>query len=255
MPNTYIPHLKLNMSGTIGTPAVEIWSCTVRFGAGVITPDEDRLDLSLAAAKVPIITWFNSQSAAISRNAALTMLKLNWIMANGKQRSVNTHELAVSALGGISSNTGEQTAYPHWYQTMALTLRTDIQRGRGHSGRIYPPLTAALPAGTSPYVSEAAATGMATAFAQCLSDVSAAMSATLNAAPGSASPCYAIVASAGTTPQNPTAAPLNVPITGVVVDRVGDVQHRRNRQVPRLEGPRAVVTGIGIGAGVAGGTR
>lgn len=239
---SYVPHLRLAFGGTIGTPAVEEWSNSIRFSTGGGVPEEGNLQGALEACGPVLSTWFSSSGAMIANISQLRFAKLTWILANGKQRGVNTPRIDLLTSGGLGSSSGDATPNPHWYQTQALTLRTDLNRGRGHSGRIYPPTTGALPAGASPYISAAAATGMSSTFSQCLDALSTALGTNLGGGPGVLFSVGPVVASAGETEGPKAKDPFLVPITGVVVDRVGDVQHRRNRQVPRLEGPRAPVT-------------
>jgi hypothetical protein len=99
--------------------------------------------------------------------------------------------------------------------------------------------------GETPYIQATVADGMASAFATCLSDLCTEMADFLVAGQGVLSYITPAVASAGDGAEGSFKAPLLVPITGVVCDRVGDVQHRRTRQVTRLEGALAGVTPFG----------
>lgn len=241
----YIPHLKLSFGGNIGIPVMEAWSNTVCFKAGG-DPDEhsepgavvgaDEIQSALEDARVPLASWFSSADAKIAGVATLTWAKLVWIQANGRQRDVNT-----ARVDFVPVVSGGQNNAPHWYTTFVLTERTALQRGLGHSGRIYPPLVYAVNEGATPYISAALAAGMASAWATCLNGISEAIQGSfLPELQGT--PVYPVVAAARPTKIGDDRDAALVPITGVVVDRVADVMHSRTRQIPRAEGARAVVT-------------
>lgn len=240
---TFLKHIKLQFGGTIGTTSTEIWSCTVRFkgntddSASVPSVDfsPEQLDTALGLLNAPLQAWMNASDSQLSSNAKLAWAKLNQIEANGKQRDVNTHRIDT----GIVS--GSTTRYVPWYQTQALTMRTNISRGRGHSGRIYPPLTLAQPEGGSPYIAEADANRMATSWAAALNGIADAIQTARGVS--DATPVYPVIGSPVPTRVGDTGGALLMRVTGVVVDRVPDVQHRRTNAVPRLEGTRANVTG------------
>jgi hypothetical protein len=243
---TYLPHVKLSFGGVLGTPGLEEWSNTVRFkigsnadnaGEAGVELDPDQLDTALANVVDPLSAWMRSESAKISAYCGLNWAKLNMIKADGKQRDVNTHRIEITGVAG------SQTTYiPHWFTTVALTMRTELQRGRGHSGRIFPPMVAVPPAGGSPYIGGTAANGMSTIWAQTLDLLSEAIQTGLPNDQG-ATPVVPVVASPASTLIGALSGALLQRITGVVVDQIADVQHRRTRQIPRLESTRATVAG------------
>lgn len=242
---TYLRHLKFQFGGTIGNPDVEIWSNTVNF---VARSDDDptqpsadfssaQLDAALGALNAPLQAWFNSADAQISSVAELTWAKLNQIEANGKQRDLNTHRIDTGVVPG-----GSNLNVP-WYQTYALTMRTSRSRGRGHAGRIFPPLVTAGLEGGGPYATAANVNRMATAFSAFLTAASTVIHNARGA--GDVTPVYPVVASAASNRIGDTNGPANVRVERIVVDRVPDVQHRRTNGVPRLEGTASAVAGYG----------
>lgn len=240
---TWLRHLKLAFGGEIGTPALEQWSCTVRFKAnsddGNTVPTVDftpeQIDTALGNLNAPLQAWFSSPNAQIGSVARLTWAKLNMIEVNGKQRDVNTHRIDTGIVAG-----GGGAASVHWFVTMALTERTNVSRGRAHSGRIFPPCIVSTPQAGTPYVGPNVAKDMAAAWANCLNGISTAIHAARGA--GDVTKVYPVIGSPADT-RIGGGGPLLERVTGVVVDRVGDVQHRRTDSVPRVEGDRTAVAG------------
>lgn len=242
---TWLQHIRLSFGGTLGGGSEEIWSNTVNFksnadesgnvGSAALTSQqcEDALDDLVPALK----TWYAKPATGVSASARLTWAKLNTINTAGHQQDVNTHLREFAGVAG-----GVAGINPPWFVSLALTLRTDYKRGRGHSGRIFPPVIA-IPAGNgSPYISEQAATDAAAAFATCLTAIGQAIqSNSINPSVGSA---YPVVASPATTTGPNPGGPLLLPVKRVVVDRVHDVQHRRTNRVPRAEGQPATVARV-----------
>lgn len=230
------PHLKLSWGGNLGVPAMEVWSNTVKWKVTGFEPSRDELE-SACAAVAPIIgTWLHSADAAINQSAVLSWVKLNWVLATGKQRDAVTvlHELLPSVAGGNSYAT------PPFYQTAAITLRTRLTRGRAHSGRIFPPMVAFDTASLlTPYASVASVNAQANAFITLLRNVRTALGTAFTAGhPGALTPDPGVF-SAGSIEH--ATAPLWEPIISAVVDRVPDVQHRRTNRIPRSEGTTVVL--------------
>lgn len=231
---TWNPHLRLSFGGTLGVPAIEEWSNTVRFKMAQFEPTEATLQDACNRVVTPIRQWLADPGSHISQAAALTWVKLNYIETTGLQRAGNTILTDV-----VAPNTGSVAGPPPpFYQTYAITLRTRTRRGRAHAGRIFPPLVTHIPQDDgSPYLSDGAAASMATAFSSMLQQCRARIGqAFVVQDPTTVSPDPAVfspgVADKGTVPLN------DVFITAVV-DRVPDVQHRRTKQLPRLEGTGA----------------
>lgn len=231
---TWTPHYRVSWGGTIGNPAQEIWTNTLRFrgdndliGVGAAVLDHDALQ-AVANALDPVLSaWIGGDaSAKISSAASLKWVKVNWIDSAGHQPDTNTIIRDTVAQPGNSAG-----GVASWFLSYALTLRTALARGRSHAGRIYPPVIALTVDPASGYCSVGEATGMATAFARAIY----AMEAAFNAEAGITDPnIHAIVASPGSALRG--TPPLFQRITGVVCDRVPDVMHSRTNAIPRAEG-------------------
>jgi hypothetical protein len=227
---TWNPHLRLTYGGTLGdAPPTEVWSNTVKWHCQGFEPGRAQLLAGAQAAAVPLAAWFSGSAAKIHRSAHLNFVKLNWVQASGKQRDTDTVLFDISP----ATNGGSNTQTPPFYQSFAVTLRTSQKRGRAHAGRVFPPMVVLdNPDAGTPYASTTAVGGMATAYVVMLRAVRTAL-ATAFAVPGGGVPDPA-VHSAGDSVTG--VAPLWLPITAAVVDRVPDVQHRRTKQIPRSEG-------------------
>lgn len=242
---TWLRHIKLQFGGTLGTPAVEEWSNTLRFKMNPAPFDTDptaqsqimtgpELEDALEAIEPILAGWFRSGAVRINQVAQLRWAKLNMINEAGKQWDQNTHLREWAPVVG-----GSTFQSVPWYQTQALTMRTEKQRGRAHSGRIFPPCVDANPQGLTPYVDPTVAQGMAAQFAGLLSNISQALADTALAPNVDVRP---VIASPATSSgPNPGPALLQA-VVGVVVDRIPDVQHRRTNRIPRLESNLAPVT-------------
>lgn len=240
---TWLPHLKLAFGGPLGAN-IDEWSCSVRLKCstddGGNIPSVEYTDAQIEAALTGLVTplsaWFAKNSTFIHASATMTYAKLNWIRADGKQRDINTHRRDFAPVNGGGSGTP-----PPWFVTAALTMRTNYARGRGHAGRIFPPLISAATGSGTPYFSAADATAMAASWATALNDISKAVQTARGT--GDVTPVYPVIGSPATSGGPNAGGPLLLRVTGVVVDRVPDVQHRRTNRVPRAEGTRAAVTG------------
>jgi hypothetical protein len=224
-----LPHLRVSFGGGIGQPNVEIWSNTVNFGNPVVEIPNEPEVASLPAVFAPVVqTWFAAADTQIGASAELQWIKAVWILSDGHQRDTNTaiYDYPVAIGGSIA-------APCIWEQTYAITLRTANKRGRGHAGRIYPPLSGAGPANGSPYITELKATAMATTAKALLDGLVLAYHDSIGA-PDVSRDLHPVVIS-NVDALNPL--PLMTRITSVVVDRVADIQHRRTNRVPRLEAP------------------
>lgn len=233
----YVPHIKLQFGGNLGNPVLDMWTNSLRWrveGADIPTPQQLQ---NMAAAAVPALqTWMTAEQTSISSSAKLNFAKVNWIRGDGTQRDVNTPQVEISNVqGGVTS------FQAHWHDTFAVTLRSDLKRGRGHAGRIYPPLVMSFPAANSPYVPAVVADNLASSTASLLRSLAAAWTGVM--AGHTFTP---VIAAAGLAEESTIVdhgvvggfanAPFLQPITRLVVDRVADVQHRRTNRVPRLEG-------------------
>jgi hypothetical protein len=229
MATTYTPHLRLSFGGTLGSTVPEQWSNTLRFHVVGNEPTRDQLVNACAATIQGLTSWFRSSGARHSSQAHLAWVKLNWIGADGRQRDADTvqFDLLVPADGY------DNQFIPPYYQTFAITLRTRTSRGRGHSGRIFPPMVTYGPELGTPYATPQMATAMATAFVTMIREIRSAMALTWQDS-GVGLPDLAVMSAGDSTRPNRPA--LWTPVIAAVVDRTPDVQHRRTNRVPRAEG-------------------
>lgn len=230
----WIPHVRVSWGGTLGTPPTEIWTNTVRFKlTSIAQPSIAQLQAAADLAAPVIAAWVHDNSAFLCHDAALAWVKVNSIGTNGRQLNTETVESAVGlpVTGYLSSNNVP------WYQTQALTLRTQKARGRAHAGRIFPPLVWGNVLAGSTYIDATSATAMATAFARCLFALNDAMS--VGIAGGVGELAIASVFSPGSMAKGTPG--LFEPIVSVVCDRVPDVQHRRTNRVARSESPEVAL--------------
>lgn len=230
MAATWVPHLRLAWGGTLGSTTPEIWTNTVKWNlVGGVPPTRDQLVTACDAVEAPLKAWFQGQQTGISNQAVISWAKLNWILADGKQRDQDTvqNDFAPPVRGGVSGSA------PPFYQTQAITLRTRVSRGRGHSGRIFPPMVSFAAEDGGPYATSVSVSQQASSFITCLRALRDAMGLSwLDAGPGVPDPAvFSVGSNTGTV-----RAPLMTPIISAVCDRVPDVQHRRTNRVPRLEG-------------------
>jgi hypothetical protein len=224
--NTWIPHLKIQIGGTIGQPAVEIWSNSFRYRVTGSAPTPAQL-LAIADAAAPYVTAWITRGASALRTAVVGQyVKAVWVQSNGKQRDANTaqHDLVAAA------NTGTLAAAGIWPQTYCLTFRTAVKRGRAHSGRIYPPLAGNGAQGGTPYLALGDAQAMANSGSVLLTGLHLAASGILSTTGGRAVPA---VFSPGNALRG--TQPVSNDIVAVVVDRVADIMHSRTNRVARLE--------------------
>lgn len=238
--------MRLSFGGTLGVPAIETWSNTLRFHFGGIwtgvpvigvegyEPDRDQLQDMCNQAGGAIGDWMSNASANINQNAIATWCKLNWIKADGTQRDVNTVVTDFTPVPGASALAGP------WSTTSVVTLRTAVARGRAHSGRIYPPMTWGGPFGNgaSPYIPAGKADDIAAAAAAMISSLATRISDVIDVP--AVDVAHPVVISPGSHLKGTT--PLAYDVISCVVDRVPDVMHSRTRNVPRLEGLTAPIT-------------
>lgn len=219
----YPPHLLLQISGRLGgVNGTEIWTCGIRFYGGAAgIPTRAQLVTAVEACLPLVRTWFAGPGSTSASAATLTTLKLNYINAQGKQPEQNT--VLADYAAPVPGLVTDQVPF---YQSFALTFRTDLRRGRGHSGRIFPPCVSA-PIGTDGYVAANSANNMSSLAGALLNNLRRDISSALGA------PWRPAVISVGDTDKG-TAAGATY-ITGVVVDRVPDVQHKRTNQLLRSE--------------------
>jgi hypothetical protein len=229
---TWTPHIRIAWGGSIGT-GKEIWTNSMKYvpAAGALATEAQ-----LSAADLPVIQalgrWVSVSApnpSFIGQDANLSWLKMNNILASGLQATQATHIYEVG--GGYNGYDANSVPF---YQTFAITLRTALKRGRAHSGRLFPPcVQPPIVAGTG-MCSVGDATAMALSFQVCLTSMQTALVAA--GIPGGFAICSPGDATKGTVP-------IHTGITGVVVDQVPDVQHRRTDRLPRSEGATSAFAG------------
>lgn len=226
-----LPHIRLSWGGTLGDAAQDVWSNALNWEIpGGTAASAAELE-AIAAAVAPFVkTFVTGMPFDVSPAVAIRWVKAVWVLNTGKQRDQNTAIFDLPAAGrGIGSA-------KIWEQTYALTLRTALKRGRGHAGRIFPPISGPQPTGQSPYAALEFATDAAATYAAGIKAMRQAISDALEG------PRVAnlVVVSRGSE-TNPD--PLLTTVTGVVMDRVADIQHRRVNRVARAEGALASILG------------
>lgn len=231
MAKTWVPHVKLQYGGSLGNAGLDQWSNSLRFVTlPAFTPSLADLDAACAAVVGPLSSWIARPGSNISSSAHLDFVKLNWVLATGKQRDNDTvlRDVIPYAAGGVGNNP------PPWYQTFAVTFRTRTRRGRGSVGRVFPPLVFhdAPAFEQGPYTSLAKADGMTESFATLVRDLRTAMAQAWTGG-GSNVPIFSVLSPGDTVAGT---APITQEIISLHVDRVPDVQHRRTNRVPRAEG-------------------
>lgn len=225
-----LPHLRLSWGGTLGDAAQDIWSNALnwRIGGGSSASAEELEAIAVAVAPF-LKTFVTGMPFDVSPAVAIRWVKAVWVLNTGKQRDQNT---AIYDLPQIGRGIGSAKI---WEQTYALTLRTALKRGRGHAGRIFPPISGPQPTGQSPYAALEFASDAAATYAAGIKATRDAINGILQ---GPARPAFLTVVSRGTA-TNPV--PLLTDVTSVVMDRVADIQHRRVNRVVRAEGATASI--------------
>jgi hypothetical protein len=232
--DTY-PHMALVWGGTLGTPAQEEWSCSMKlmyFSGGVPTtvPYDDQEPL-LNIYQPLLVTWFTAAATKINAGAKMTFAKLNSIGEDGKYVYPNTTVMDFTGPTGASSTAVD------WRQSLAITMRGESQRGKASTGRFYPPLVALNPEiASNPYVSVTEATAYMGTAKTLLDSINAAdVSGTSLSSP----PQVVLVGPRDTTKVGSVKV-WNL-VTYIEVDRVNDSQRRRTNRVAR----QVVTTNLG----------
>lgn len=227
MSKTWTPHLLIAWGGSIGNPALDSWTNTLKAftadASGVSVPfTEAEQDEWLGLAQPIVSAWVGQASPIGTHGGAvyLEWIKANMIAATGKYMYANT-----SIYDYPAPVQGKGATPCDWRQSLVVTLRTDVSRGRAHAGRFYPPVTPLQPETVNtPYISEANASAFVLAAANMIGSLDG-----LTLASGKSA--LVSVFSPGET-----AVGLEPVYNGVVkfeCDRVLDTQRRRTNRVPR----------------------
>lgn len=132
-------HYKVTFGG--GIYGEDIWVCGVNFAhRGADTEPLSNISSgSLTAIWSAVETWFTAPATQISEHANLAWVKIAHIGKDGlyvEEPLIHDYEAAVvGAMTGVNGNIAPQN-------TMVCSFTTDILRGPGRFGRIYPPLNA-----------------------------------------------------------------------------------------------------------------
>lgn len=213
---------------------MEIWSNGLAYRVGPEAPSAAELQAIADGCAGPIQDFVTNINAQIGTAVSLEWVKAVWLLNNGKQRDTNTaiHDYASPFPRGSKSTN------PIWEQSYCVTLRTALNRGRGHAGRIYLPLAGPQPDGTTPYAPASYANSLANLFVTMNQQIMAAMAAALG---GGGTRSGRLAISSRVSEDHPL--PLLTDVTRVVVDRVPDVQRRRVNRVQRAEGTTVNIFG------------
>lgn len=128
---------KMVFGGTLAT--TETWACSIHFASPDAEPRDAAADLALCVG--PVHAWFTSLDSHINQSARLDFLKLNQVnKGDGKytsQQAANTFFWDPATVPHALNSNGPPQI------TAAVTWHSDLARGRGSKGRIYPPTNTA----------------------------------------------------------------------------------------------------------------
>lgn len=227
-PGVVVPHLRVSWGGNLGAGG-EIWSNSTAWSLSTgEAPSAAELQAICETGILdvaPLVTGIGQQ---VSPAVNLGWMKAVWILNTGRQRDVNTAMIEYPA-GNQPKGSGSQVP---WTQTYAVTLRTALQRGRGHAGRLFPPPCGPMPEGVTPYAPAAFADALSGNYAIALNALRTSINTALDGDPNVR---FADLVISSRRTDDGRAAMLT-PVVRCVVDRVADVMHSRTNRVPRLEG-------------------
>lgn len=115
--------------------ASEQWACSIHMMTAGVETEDDAAAIALMVA--PIYDWFGRQASHINQQARLEWIKLNKINKPdglyADAGSANTLYPGTVGLPAPANISGPPQI------TQVISFNTDIARGRGSKGRIYPP--------------------------------------------------------------------------------------------------------------------
>lgn len=127
------PIFKLAFGGSMA--GGDEWSCSLILAGEVATPS---MEGSAEEYKVPILAWFLRATSSTQHGATLEYVKFNQInKSDGKYTSAGMSDTYVLSPAGVS--TAAATGAVPNQNTQAVTLHSELSRGRGSKGRFYPP--------------------------------------------------------------------------------------------------------------------
>lgn len=143
-----VPHAKVTMSGIFegsGTSELEIFSMSFAIDLEGVVPSQAQTDaMALTDPTNPIVVWFGSADAAISKDCRLQMIKVAPIGADGKYPAAQNSSLIEFDQGG---GYGGGVYYPST-TSYAVSLRT-ATRGQKGRGRFFVPAPNGMELGES----------------------------------------------------------------------------------------------------------
>lgn len=206
--------LKISFGGDIFGDQDE-WTCSINVGKN----DEDfnfgsdwnPEDLAYEHA-MDIKSWFTDIKSGISVNANLRWVKLAIIGIDGKYTGAPViHDLAEPAYGAYY----QQAVVPQ--SSVALSMTTDVRRGPGKDGRIYPPLTGSVISNGR----EGNVIDKLDSFEKLISTINREYLSLLG-------PNYRVIVAAR---EGKTGPAINAEVTGVRVGDVIDTQRKRRNKM------------------------
>lgn len=220
-PNNFV---KVTFGGTIYSQA-DIWTCGINYGSPDGDIDLQALKNTAAKNTLPnhVREWFTDTRSQISNRATLEWVKLAYIGADGKyELDADIFEYDDLVTGSVATS----SYVPIPQHTTAISFNSEVRRGAGRFGRIYPPLNGVVY--NDGMVSTEGANQMRDAAAKLLANMGVALSLTSQ---GYLPP---IIASQRTEKHNE--------IVGVRVGRVVDTQRTRRNAFQEMYTSTAGIT-------------
>ena len=227
---TYRPHILLSWGGQMGV-SQETWSNSLRLVGNSDDPASlqgnavDQIDDYVGHLR----TLFSNAGTPYGAIAWVDWVKANAIDSNG--RYYDQGETNAIYLTGNDRFQGIGNVMP-FQVSMCITLRTEKQRGRAHSGRFYVPCAELNDIGADGLLPVGRCNAAASAVAEFITNINDNPGADTAAIRG------AVVSGVGSP------GPYQ-DITGVQVGRVLDTQRRRRRQLVEAYTSLSPVTGQG----------
>lgn len=199
---------KLAFSGRLF--AVESWSCSLHVDA------PSGLNLAASNFLAPLQAWFGAVGTKNSVQAKLDEVKFNQINPVTARYTLPTSNNLLQ----MDASTGNTSAGPG-QNSLVISFRTALDRGRGHVGRIYPP-TGAIAVTSDGRVASADASALAGTTATLLNAINS-----------------TVAVGAGRVVVFSKIGQLVEPVTAVRVGRVMDTM--RSRRASQLEDGQTTV--------------
>lgn len=128
------PIFKLAFGGAM--PGGDEWSCSLILAGEVPTPT---MEAAAVDYKVPVSAWFSRSDTSINMGCSLEYVKFNQInKSDGKYTDTTGSDTAIISPAILPTSGSDKV--PNQL-TQAITIHSEISRGRGSKGRFYPPTT------------------------------------------------------------------------------------------------------------------